>query len=432
MQVIHKLDSRLLAGLMLTIFSGAAGAQEVSELINAFEKADLGYGASRVLVRRGGAAVPLLKEALNNGSDSQRLLSAYTLGEIGGEAAAACLALRKAAQSDLVPLRAASVEALGKIAAASEGVCDNSLRLISQALADQEFSVRESAVAALSRVGPKAAAFAPSLVELLKEPAIRSEVRTALESIGEPGAEALIAALDDRTLRWDAIGVLRKVAPQQAANAKVAKTTADDIATLCLVVMDPTRSVAEQKAAAKELARLKGDAWQRLADMLDHAEAHPAGAASAAAAFGAAKTGAVPLLLPKLQSPQAATRLLATTALQNLGDASSPAAKALAEMFDDPDHDVRLGAVRALDAMGPQAAPAVDALIKLMLDEKQREPARQWAILALVNTLPKTSDKVMPALIEASQNKINYGVRSLASQQVKKFQKGTQAKSDGD
>jgi hypothetical protein len=56
-----------------------------------------------------------------------------------------------------------------------------------------------------------------------------------------------------------------------------------------------------------------------------------------------------------------------------------------------------------------------------MLDSSQREPARQWAILTLCNTLPDTHDEVVKGLIKAGHDKGNYGVSSLAKLQLRKI-----------
>ena len=66
-------------------------------------------------------------------------------------------------------------------------------------------------------------------------------------------------------------------------------------------------------------------------------------------------------------------------------------------------------------------ALAVPDLVELMLDSKQREPARQWAIMTLINVHPVAHDVVVKGLIKASQDKGNYGVSSLARLQVRKI-----------
>ena len=62
---------------------------------------------------------------------------------------------------------------------------------------------------------------------------------------------------------------------------------------------------------------------------------------------------------------------------------------------------------------------AVAPLAEVILNPRESEPTRQWAIKTLLVTLPKTHDVVVQTLIKASQDKSNYGVSQLARQQVR-------------
>ena len=64
---------------------------------------------------------------------------------------------------------------------------------------------------------------------------------------------------------------------------------------------------------------------------------------------------------------------------------------------------------------------ALSALIKIIGNNRESEPTRQWAIKTLIVTLPETRTVVVEALIAASKDKANYGVSQLARQQVRKI-----------
>ena len=116
-----------------------------------------------------------------------------------------------------------------------------------------------------------------------------------------------------------------------------------------------------------------------------------------------------------LKSEQAGVRAAAADALGHIGSPAKAAIPHLVQRFQDDDHAVRYRAVAALDAMGPQAAPAVAELVALILDSRQREPARQLAIMTIVRTLPGTRDEVVKGLVKASPRQ-----RELRSQFTRK------------
>jgi HEAT repeat protein len=76
----------------------------------------------------------------------------------------------------------------------------------------------------------------------------------------------------------------------------------------------------------------------------------------------------------------------------------------------DEDRNVRYRAVHALHELGVKAKPAVVTLAEVILDSRELEATRQWAIKTLVVTLPETHDDVVKALVAASGEDANYGV----------------------
>jgi hypothetical protein len=83
---------------------------------------------------------------------------------------------------------------------------------------------------------------------------------------------------------------------------------------------------------------------------------------------------------------------------------------------------VRHRAVAALTAFGEEAAPAVAALGAVVLNSRESEPTRQLAMKALIRTGPGPRKDVIATLEKASQEKNNFGVRSLAEQLLKQVQ----------
>ena len=81
---------------------------------------------------------------------------------------------------------------------------------------------------------------------------------------------------------------------------------------------------------------------------------------------------------------------------------------------------MRYRAVRALHELGPKAKPAVPVLSEIILNAKEPEAVRNWAIKTLIVTLPETHDEVVKTLIEASAEDVYYGVRQLAREQLRK------------
>lgn len=389
-------------------------ASQIPQLIGALEDENVRYGASLALVRIGKEAVPALRKSLTSGKPGQQVWSAYTLGEIGADAIAAVGDLTKALENKReAPLRAAAAQALGKIGPEAA----SSTEALAKRLRDKNPQVRQQAAEALGQIGPAAAKATSSLIAALKDHDAREAARTALIRIGEPAADAAQKALADDSLRFDAATVLMKIAVEKAKESGVDQPTASDLKSLQLVLLDPNRSATERASAAASLATLGADGF---AVLISAFEVLPV-AETAAAAFAGVGDEAVPLLVEALQHEQLGVRGAAANALGHIGPAASKSVPALVRAMQDQDHDIRYRAVRALDRFGVKAAPAIPDLVKLLHDSSQRKPARQWAIMALVNTHPVEPKAVVEGLIKASQDQSNYGVRQLAGTQVKKL-----------
>jgi HEAT repeat protein len=386
----------------------------IPQLIKALDDENVRYGASIALAQLGNEAVRALQESLVSDKPDRRVWAAYTLGEIGPAAKSAIDDLTKAlGDTSDATLRAAAAQALGRIGPAAA----SSVSLLTERLTDENTQVRRQSAVALGRIGPAAADAAPGLITALKDHQLRAAARTALIQIGKPAADAILESLDDDNLRFDAAAILLQVDSEKARQTGVDKPTPADLTSLRLVLHDPARSPPERTRAAMALASLGTQGI----DILITAFEDPAIAGTAAAAFVRVGHDGVAPLIDALAHEQPGVRGAATDALGSIGPEANESVPHLVSLFRDDDHDVRYRAVRALDRFGETVAPAVPDLIKLMLDSKQREPARQWAIMTLVNVHSVAHDAVVQGLIKASQDKGNYGVSSLARQQVRKI-----------
>ena len=173
----------------------------------------------------------------------------------------------------------------------------------------------------------------------------------------------------------------------------------------------------ERSAAAKSLAALGDKGYAVLVGAFEQKQL----SRTAASAFAEAGTPAVSVLVNVLSHKRPDVRATAADALGHIGPSATDATPDLIHLLKDQDRDVRYHAVRALHEFGQKAKPAIPALTAVILNSKEQEPARQWAIKALLVTLPETHEAVVKALIEASDEKINYGVRQLARQHLRKI-----------
>jgi HEAT repeat protein len=165
------------------------------------DKKDLQEQIVSILGRLGpdaGDAVPTLVDLLKEAQGSLRLALIVALGDIGPAAKSAVPLLLPLLADKDEETRAKAALSLGRIAAEPGQVIPVLLRTLKEDKAD---AVRSGAALALGAFGQEAAAAVPALVPLLREPAVRQDVATALGWIGTPPDQVLPAlreALKDK------------------------------------------------------------------------------------------------------------------------------------------------------------------------------------------------------------------------------------------
>jgi len=406
----------LLIGLLITGHNATAGdmfaspsVSDIPALIACFDDSDVRLGASRALQKLGRPTTEQLSDALAADSLDVRIWAAYTLGQIGPDAASANENLVDCLRDDNADLRAVAVRALGQIQATDRGTISS----LVTALSDMATRVRRRSAIALGKLGSDAQAAVPDLIETLNDQTIRSEVIDALVEIGQPTVIELIAALKNDNIRLDASEALRRIDPETARKETVDQPTLADLAALEIAIRDPARDVKSRIAAVNSLAQLGEISAPILLSVFADASTEVSRASSSA--FRKIGASAVPLLRRTMKDDSPLVRWTTADAIGAIGPDARDAVPDLIAAIQDPDRTVRHRAVNALSALGPSAEPAVPALIAVMQNPRDAEPTRQLAIKVLGRTGPKVRDAVIAALEESTEDG-NFGVSSLAKQ----------------
>lgn len=232
------------------------------------------------------------------------------------------------------------------------------------ALADDSAAVRTQAVKALGRIGSPAAALAPRLIGMLKEPdeTVRCQAAQALGQVGgneEATVAALIGLLDDAS------------APvkESAARALGLMEQAASPAIPALVPLLQDRQESVRTAAAEALARV-GPLDQAATDALVEGLASPdnivrAHTAEALGTIGTAAEETAPALVVAMTDENDRVRSKAVQALGRIGESAAAAAvPGLMRALRDQDNGVCALAAEALGQMGESADGAIPALVR--------------------------------------------------------------------
>ncbi|MEX2169346.1 MAG: HEAT repeat domain-containing protein [Pirellulales bacterium] len=312
--------------------------------------------AIEAMVERGGAAVPLLNEALNEPETAY--IAAVAIEHIGPDAKATVPGL---------------TELLGDT--------KHSQLLIQTLLA-------------LASIGPDAQSAAPQIVPLLKsanDDTIPVAAAYALGSIGATDADAELKAAvnsDNAFLQMTAAWALAKNdhENQQLLKQAVAKLTqglgSDD--------------AAMQMAAAKCLESLHAPAEMVAPALIALAnDSDPHMVDNVVTALASRGEAVVPKAANALKNPE--LRDLAAKVIAQVGPKASAAVGPLVEAAEGADPEFRADIHIALAAIGPKAGAGTDVLVEALSSDDER--VRHSALFALRQIGPNAA-KAAPKLIE--------------------------------
>ena len=200
-EVRQSADAEMrLAAAVAVCRLGAAGAAGFPDAVACLNDTTNGLhgGVSQALVLAGPPTVSALAEGLKMKGAFGRTMAALTLRDLGVLSLRAAPALRDSLASDSdYQVRYYAAQALGQIAAASPPAAERDAIVVAltKALGDGEPYVRHHAAEALAKYGPAAAAAAPKLAALLKDPVAAPQAAVALAAINPARAAEAAAAL---------------------------------------------------------------------------------------------------------------------------------------------------------------------------------------------------------------------------------------------
>lgn len=337
--------------------------------------------AAQLLVKIGPDAVPALCQTLDDPRSAIRQPAVEVLRDLGPAAIRAFLHLVVVLGEDPNPqLRREAAIALGRLgnaAAASYLIdrLDDPDERVRQAVAEalvllggpalpaigEAFQAGKSRAAlawVLAHIGPPARNTEPILIPALADPdpQVRQQSARAVVLIGgdvRPCLPILLAALQDRSFRWDALGALVKVGAPAVPAMLPALRDPDEI-----VRGDVARALGQLGPAAKE-------AVPALAGALgDDDRSVRREAVAALGRIGADAKIVLPAMIVLCKDADPLNRGEVAIALALLGPAAAPAIPGLVENLADEDENVRQESAKALVAIGPAAIQGLKASLR--------------------------------------------------------------------
>ena len=356
-------------------------------------------------------AVPALAAALTDKNEKVRRAAVLCLGRNCKVDAKTILPtlLTTLREDKASEVREAAVTALSRIGPKDEAVLAALIRAFKK---DEAAYVRSSIILEFRSMKPKTVF--PVLKDALKDPDawVRAQAVFAVVELEEPktALPLVIEAFEDKdgTVREvaasavgryclpETISALRKglkdknpcvrIAALQAmgeTNAEVSSLIVKEVSTIIALMDDKDSDV--RRTAAITLGRMKA-------------------------------VGAVPTLIAKLDDKE--LRSACVFALGDIGSDAAEAVDKLIKLLKDPDADLRFSTAEALGQIGPKAKAAVPALIEALNDEELY--VRRHAVYALGNIGPmakaaipklqemlKIDDQVLKGIVETALKKIN-------------------------
>jgi HEAT repeat protein len=337
------------------------------------ERGQMVVRAAYALTRIGPVAIPPLIEALGTDDPGLRAGAAKALGGMGPAAKDAVPALVENLGIQDTEVQRETVEALGSIGAEARPK-------VVEALQASEARQRSSAALALGAMRTAAREAAPAMMARLDaetDPAVKSDLLTALPRVGADPATLIPRLIDG-------IKDEREQIRHAAVNGLLTLPSAQKpvVGALVTVLQDPNPTLRER--AAYVLGRL-GDYAAPAVPAMIVAASQPNAPAAFQDALVQIGTPAVPALLATAEKmdPTAITPdYWVVKVLQSMGGiAAAPVARGLTHT----NANVRLLAVRVLGELGRDAEDAVPALIQRLDDPDLRVRASTLSALIAAN-----------------------------------------------
>lgn len=396
--------------------------QDVPALIRSLGDNNVQLGASRALASLKETAVPALVESLGSESSETRIWAAYTLGQIGHDAATSVPGLARVVTQSADPYeRQAATRALGQVVTAESADKLVAVEALIVGLSDSDHRVRLRSAVSLQRLGPDAREATGKLIRSFADGPVREAAMAAVVAIGKSSVPELVKVLNDDTRRLEAAQVLRKLDSAAARKAGVDSLSEHDIPALRLALENESRDRKSRIAAAERLGETGVAAARSLIAAFSSSDESVARAA--ASAFGNVGPSAIPQLTESLANESAAVRAKAADALGAIGPNARPAIPGLVSRLADKDRIVQHRVVVALGSLGEAASEAIPALIEVMQNQRVLEPTRQLALKVLVRAASGAQRDVIIEALRKSSKDGNYGVSSLASISLRQLEK---------
>ena len=368
------------------------------------------------------AVVPVLGEALQSEDPSVRRHAAERLGQVGGRSQKTAVLLGKALGDADALVRFEVAVALANTGLKNGELRDQVTKILIEGcdLLSEDDSNSWKPKAALVEVGRPVL---PAVYAALQQGS-DSQRETAMYALARIGpadlrtAEALISALEDPKLSFDAVRGLQRmgdlVVPATSRLTPFANREAYErtLVEMGLPAVMPLLRVLQSESV--EQAKAAGSAIARLGTLAD-----PAGPGlvvafpnTETASEAAAKVGCISLLIEAVRHPCRKVSESAIHALKECGPAAEGAVSVLMEALNAEKSDVddwrdlsvsrathvRDAAAGALGAIRSTAKDAVPALLRALQDTDHE--VRQRAVEAL-GRIGSDPDNVVPALVQA-------------------------------
>jgi HEAT repeat protein len=364
--------------------------------------------AAEALSGMGEAAVPTLTAALASGGPRVRGGAAPALrrAAAAGPSAAARAAIReglgKALGDSEAEVRVAAVLGLSSL----EGDAGELVPLLTARLEDPDAEVKKAAEVALFNLPAEATVAA--LIDVLSVGSAAA-VEGAASALGRIGARAR-AAIPSLV---EALARAEELDERSPLPEAIARFGLEAAGPMVDALAGAEVTPAGARGLAQGLAAVGPDAVPLLAGALRH-EAAPvrSGAAAALGGIGAASASAVEPLSRALGDPDPAVRASAARALGRIGEASRPAAPALSAVLDDPASAVRAGAVFALARIGLAPGDLVPALVRALEDADPGVRRDAAGSLAALGAAAAPAAAALAARLEDADSGVRAGAAS--------------------